>query len=160
MHPRIDYPTTHGSVTRARNAKNGSLEPNRSLEHGGPVDLPPRHPLAIQRARRLRRDMTDAERVLWWHLSNNGLETKWRRQEPVGRYIVDFLTYRHRLIVELDGSQHAESSYDRKRDGYLRDLGFQVLRFWNEDVFEEVDDVLDTILAVIQGDLDEWEGHI
>jgi len=104
--------------------------------------------------------MTNAERVLWWHLSHKGLGTKWRRQEPIGRYIVDFLTYRHRLIIELDGSQHAASTYDRKRDRWLRDLGFRVLRFWNEEVFQEVDDVLDTILAVMQGDLDEWEGHI
>ncbi len=124
------------------------------------MKLPQRQPLAVQRARQLRRNMTDAERVLWWHLSYHGLGTKWRRQEPIGRYIVDFVSYQHRLIVELDGSQHAESSYDQKRDRWLRNLGFRLLRFWNEDIFQAVDDVLDTVLAVMQHDLPDWEGHI
>jgi len=104
--------------------------------------------------------MTDPERILWWHLADRGLGTKWRRQEPIGCYIVDFVTYRYRLIVELDGSQHAESTYDDKRDAWLREQGFRVLRFWNEEVFEAVDDVLDTILAVMQGELPAWKGHL
>lgn len=86
-------------------------------------------------ARGLRRDMTDAERRLWYHLRNRGLlGYKFRRQFPVGRYIVEFVCLEARLVVEVDGGQHADSPHDVLRDHRLHERGFIVLRFWNNDV--------------------------
>jgi very-short-patch-repair endonuclease len=93
----------------------------------------PRHPFAARRAKQLRADLTDAELILWQRLRWD-LPGRWRRQEPLGRYICDFVCYQSRLVVELDGDQHVGSVHDRKRDAWLRSQGFEVLRFWNEDV--------------------------
>jgi very-short-patch-repair endonuclease len=100
-------------------------------------------------AKRLRRDQTDAERTLWFRLRDrrlNGL--KFRRQMPIKSYVVDFCCESARLIVELDGGQHAErSAEDAKRTADLEAYGFLVLRFWNNDVFSNLDGVLETIAA-------------
>jgi very-short-patch-repair endonuclease len=87
-------------------------------------------------ARTLRKDSTDAERWLWQRLRNRELlGWKFRRQHPIGCYIVDFACIERKLIIELDGSQHAESqTADSERSEYLEDKGFQILRFWNNDV--------------------------
>ncbi len=98
--------------------------------------------------------MTDEERKLWWQLTGRTWRLKWRRQEPMGRYIVDFLCYSRRVIVELDGSQHVENRYDSIRDAWLEEQGFQVLRFSNHEVNTQMDVVLDTIEAAAQGTLD------
>jgi very-short-patch-repair endonuclease len=88
--------------------------------------------IQLERARRLRREMTDAERRLWAMLRGSQLEgAKFRRQVPIGRYIADFACFKSKLIVELDGSQHADSAYDAERDAWLEAQGFRVLRFWN-----------------------------
>jgi very-short-patch-repair endonuclease len=102
-------------------------------------------------ARRLRRDMTDAEAKLWRELRDRRLDRiKFRRQVPIGPYVVDFLCAEAGLIVEIDGSQHADSDRDRVRDAALRARGFCVLRFWNDDVLRDLDAVCDTIIAYVQ----------
>ncbi len=106
--------------------------------------------IRTDRARRLRRDGTDAERRLWYRLSNRQLAGhKFVRQLPVGRYVADFCCREAYLIIELDGSQHADSAHDRERDAALAALGYRVMRFWNGEVFTNMDGVLDTILAAL-----------
>jgi very-short-patch-repair endonuclease len=78
---------------------------------------------------------------------------KWRRQEPLGRFIVDFLCYEARLIIEVDGDQHANSTYDITRDRWLEDQGFSVVRFFNSEVNSEIDAVMDTIARAINSAL-------
>jgi very-short-patch-repair endonuclease len=102
------------------------------------------------KARRLRRAQTDAERKLWYRLSNRQLARhKFVRQDPIGPYIADFVCRESRLVVELDGSQHAESAHDRVRDAFLVERGYRVLRFWNHEVMKSPDSVLDTIFAAL-----------
>ena len=72
---------------------------------------------------------------------------KWRRQVPLGRFIVDFVSFDHRLIVECDGAQHADSPRDAVRDEWLRSQGFDVQRFWNHEILQQGTNVADTILA-------------
>jgi very-short-patch-repair endonuclease len=91
----------------------------------------------------LHRELTEAEAPLWYHLRHD-IPANFRRQEPIGRYICDFVCHQHRLIVELDGSQHADSLHDARRDVWLRLQGLTVLRFWNDEVMSECDDVLET----------------
>jgi very-short-patch-repair endonuclease len=104
--------------------------------------------LRRDRARGLRRDQTEAEAKLWETLRAGRLEGwKWRRQAPVGPFIVDFLCLEAALVVELDGGIHAEQAdRDARRDGYLGARGLQVLRFWNSEVTAESDRVCWTIL--------------
>ncbi len=106
-------------------------------------------PLAAKsRARDMRRTLTDAERKLWYALRDRRLQTvKFRRQAPIGFYIADFLCVQHRLVVEVDGSQHAQSSRDAARDAWLQREGYRVLRFWNHDVLTARESVLATIAA-------------
>lgn len=97
----------------------------------------------------LRRNQTQAELLLWQHLRNRRqLGWKFRRQHRIGPYLVDFVCLQNRLVVELDGSQHLEhSGYDRRRTDFLGNLGFRVLRFWNDDVILRTHSVLDEIAA-------------
>lgn len=101
-------------------------------------------------ARNLRHCSTEAERLVWKHLRNRRLDCfKFRRQVPIGKYIVDFASFESKLIVELDGSQHAETEHavnDRKRDEWLARQGFKVLRFWNGEVVRNTEAVLRIIL--------------
>lgn len=107
---------------------------------------------AVDRARRLRRDMTDAERLLWRGLRKAFPEAKFRRQTPIGPYIADFLTFRHRLVIEVDGGQHADATEaDARRTRYMEAEDFQVIRFWNSKVMDNVDGVLDTIASHLDG---------
>jgi len=100
------------------------------------------------RARAMRRAPTEAELRLWRLLRDRRLSgLKFRRQVPIGPYIVDFLCARARLIIEADGSQHEESARDERRDAYLARQGWVVLRFWNYDILRHRDSVIDTILA-------------
>ncbi|WP_411834155.1 endonuclease domain-containing protein [Pseudoxanthomonas mexicana] len=92
-----------------------------------------------QRARELRRDMTLAERRLWTILKQKQLEgLRFRRQHPLGPYIVDFVCLPARLIIEVDGGQHLASAADVVRDGFLRRQGFHVLRFWNNEIMSNL----------------------
>ncbi len=86
--------------------------------------------------------MTDAERRLWRELRARGLGAKWRRQQPIGSYIADFVCQQARLIVEVDGGQHCESEADERRTAWLESVGYRVLRFWNNEVLENTDGVL------------------
>lgn len=98
-------------------------------------------------AKVLRSNMTDAERKLWYHLRANrfaGLHFK--RQVPIGPYIVDFACVSEKLIVEVDGSQHLESQRDAERDAWLGGAGFRVLRFWNDEVLKQTELVLEAVL--------------
>ncbi len=106
--------------------------------------------LRTSRARHLRRAQTDAEKKLWYRIKNRQLAGhKFVRQEPIGPYIADFACREYRLIVELDGSQHADNVRDQIRDAYLRSLGYRVMRFWNAEVFTNLDGVLETIFAAL-----------
>ncbi len=101
-------------------------------------------------ARHLRRTMTDAEHEIWHHLRNRSLMGyKFRRQYPIGPYIVDFACPERRLVVELDGGQHDEPT-DAERTWHLEAAGFGVLRFWNNDVFVRQDAVLAQIFAALR----------
>src|SRR5690348_5570022 len=101
-------------------------------------------------ARRLRRQATDAERRLWHHLRNRQLGGfKFRRQETIGRCIADFACAECRLIVEADGGQHGRKA-DVERTAYLDRLGWDVLRFWNNDILQNTDGVLAVILAACE----------
>ena len=104
-------------------------------------------PKVLVKARRLRRELTDAERKLWFELRDRRLHGfKFVRQEPIGPYYVDFIYRDRKLVVEADGGQHAESNHDAVRDRFLRDEGYRILRFWNTDVLQNRKGVLLTIL--------------
>jgi very-short-patch-repair endonuclease len=104
------------------------------------------------RARQLRKNPTDAGRLLWRKLRFWQIDGfKFRRQQPLGPYIVDFVCLEKRLVVEVDGGQHAENAnYDTQRDDWLRDQGFAVLRFWNHDVLKNITDVTERIFQTLQ----------
>ncbi|NMC72839.1 MAG: endonuclease domain-containing protein [Geobacteraceae bacterium] len=108
--------------------------------------MKPRNFLASN-ARYLRNNSTDAERLLWRHLRHSQLEgVKFRRQQAVESYIVDFVSYTPKLAIELDGSQHMNNGLpDEKRNICLQNNGFTVLRFWNNEVFENLQGVLEVI---------------
>jgi len=107
-------------------------------------------------ARRLRRRSTDAERLLWRHLRSRRLaDFKFRRQETVGAYVPDFVCYERRLIVELDGGQHADQrAKDERRDAWLAGQGFRVLRFPDNYVLTNIEGTLETIWRALGEDLD------
>src|SRR5664280_1635284 len=96
-------------------------------------------------ARSLRRNQTDAEQVMWYQLRNRQmLGCKFRRQQAIVPYIADFLCIEPKIVIELDGGQHLEQQeYDEQRSQYLRQLGNRVLRFWNHEVLQELDAVLE-----------------
>ena len=103
-------------------------------------------------ARHLRKNATEAERLLWGRLRRRQVSgCKFRRQRQIGPYVCDFVCLESSVIVELDGSQHvAQALYDDNRDSYLRSNGYRVLRFWNADVFGRLDSVVDTIFEALQ----------
>jgi len=95
--------------------------------------------------------MTDAERRLWYRLRAHRFGGhKFKRQVPIGPYVVDFTCLGRRLVVEVDGGQHAENRRDEVRDAYLRREGFRVLRFWNNDVLKNTQGVLEVILSELE----------
>jgi len=90
--------------------------------------------------------MTDAERLLWRRLRGRQLRgCKFRRQRPIGPHIVDFACIEKKLVVELDGSQHLDAPGDDERTGFIEESGFKVVRFWDSEVFESIDAVLQVI---------------
>ncbi|OGH61976.1 MAG: hypothetical protein A3G34_15750 [Candidatus Lindowbacteria bacterium RIFCSPLOWO2_12_FULL_62_27] len=105
-------------------------------------------------ARRLRKEMTDAERKLWKHLRSRRFEGyKFRRQHPIGRFIADFCCVERGLVIEVDGGQHAEDvnlQKDCERTAFLLQEGFHVLRFWDNDVLNKMDVVLGRIIDRIE----------
>lgn len=101
----------------------------------------------LERAKELRRDQTDAEQRLWYHLrAQRFMGLKFKRQKPIGPYIVDFVCSECRLIIEADGGQHQDdAAYDRRRDAWLKEQGYVVLRFWNHEVMQQLESVLEAI---------------
>ena len=92
--------------------------------------------------------MTEAELRLWFYLRRSQIPgSRFRRQHPIGPFIADFVCLRSKLIVEVDGSQHGDRRrlHDERRDAWLQSRGYRVLRFWNHDVFRNIDSVIDTI---------------
>jgi len=104
-------------------------------------------------ARQLRRNSSKAENLLWYYLRNKQQQNiKFRRQHIMGPYIVDFVSLSTKLIVELDGGQHAEqTSYDQQRTRWLELQGYKVYRFWNNEVLGNTDSVLEIIRGYLQG---------
>jgi very-short-patch-repair endonuclease len=99
----------------------------------------------------MRRVSTDAERKLWLLLRDRRLSgTKFRRQVPFGSYILDFVCFEYRLVIEVDGGQHAESVTDKMRDTRLSSEGFRIVRYWNNDVLRNPDGVLMDLLTRLE----------
>ncbi len=97
----------------------------------------------------MRKAPTKAENMLWQMLRGRKLEgLKFKRQEPMGRYIVDFVCHEKRLIIEADGGQHCESASDRERDLYFRSKNYRIVRFWNDEVERDSDAVALHIIKV------------
>jgi very-short-patch-repair endonuclease len=108
-------------------------------------------PTAQHNARHLRRALTDSERQLWWGLRGGQLGAKFRRQHPLGNYIADFACLDPKLVVELDGSQHAcHADYDERRDHFFRANGFEVLRFPSDAPFTNPEGVRTAILEQLR----------
>ena len=107
---------------------------------------------SIEIARKLRRHQTDAENHLWHYLRNRRLlGFKFRRQYPIGRYVVDFACTEKAFIIELDGGQHAEQqARDRARTHFLEQQGYRVIRFWDDAVLKDTDTVLEVIRLHLQ----------
>ncbi len=105
-----------------------------------------------ERAKILRKDMTDAENRMWFFLRNRRLNGyKFVRECVIGNYIADFVCRDNKLVVEIDGSQHIEAAeYDQKRTNYLTANGYKVIRFWNNEVFNNIQGVLETILRSLE----------
>jgi very-short-patch-repair endonuclease len=124
----------------------------RGIEVRGPK------PARTERARLLRRTDNDAERVLWSELKGRQLNgAKFTRQFPIGPYFADFACREARLVIELDGSQHVDSEHDRRRDKFMAEEGWSVLRFSNVDALIEREAVINTILAALEQRLDPVE---
>jgi very-short-patch-repair endonuclease len=104
-------------------------------------------PVMKQRSRSLRKEMTDAEQELWSALRGRQMQGfKFRRQYPLGNYILDFVSLEAKLVIELDGGQHQQQQdYDQQRDAWLLAQGFHVMRFWNDEVLSQFDSVREEI---------------
>lgn len=139
---RLD--TTHMSTSRNRNQ--GDTLPFDPKLRG--VSL------TINRARQLRHEETDAERKLWEKLRATRLQgLKFRRQVPIGDFIADFCCREHKLIIELDGGQHAEPveiARDERRTALLESRGYRVIRFWNNEVLTNIDGIVEAILEAVR----------
>lgn len=123
----------------------------------GTTDGPGRRSLeSVSRARKLRHGGNMAEAVLWRELKARKLGGyKFARQVPIGPYFADFACRSAKLVVELDRSQHADSPYDRRRDAFMQEQGYSVLRFWSFDVLKHMASVCETILVALYGRLAE-----
>lgn len=111
-------------------------------------------PSSLGRARSLRRNETEAEKRLWNLLRNRSIAgLKFVRQHPVGPFFADFVCREHMLVVEVDGSQHADAASDVARTAFLNARGYAVLRFWNNEVLAELDGVAAMLVAAVDGSL-------
>ncbi len=120
----------------------------------GAVDAAERRRQQREHAKDMRSGMTEAEKTLWRILRAKRMETfKFRRQLPIGPYIVDFACPSRRLVVEADGGQHAENTYDARRDAWLASQGWHVLRFWNQEILTNHEGVWRSIAAALANPL-------
>jgi very-short-patch-repair endonuclease len=117
------------------------------------IDHQPKRHQRVAQSRRLRRDMTEPERRLWWHLRRVRFGTShFRRQAPIGPYFADFACHQKRLAIEIDGETHASPSAsvrDESRSKYFRSHGYRVLRFWNNEVINDIESVVTVIHQAI-----------
>jgi len=106
-------------------------------------------------AKELRANMPEAEHRLWYFLRNKQLDGyRFRRQHPVGKYITDFACVREKLIIEVDGATHGDAheiQYDERRTRFMESQGWKIVRYGNEKVYKDIDDVMDDIYAHLQG---------
>lgn len=101
------------------------------------------HSKLLERRKKLRKELTPEEHKLWFYLKGKNLGVKFRRQHGIGSYIADFYCKEKNLVIELDGLQHLENKeYDKERDLYLQTVGIKVLRFWNDDINKNIEEVL------------------
>ena len=108
----------------------------------------------LANARRMRHAPTEAESLLWRQLRAGRLaDYKFKRQKPIGNFIVDFVCFAQKLVIEVDGGQHVDAASDEARTRYFGEHGFIVLRFWNDDVLLRTDAVLSTIHAAVEARL-------
>jgi very-short-patch-repair endonuclease len=105
----------------------------------------------IANARHLRKNLTDAEQKLWRRIRSCQIQgCKFRRQAPIGKYIADFVCLEQKLIIEIDGGQHAvQREYDHNRSEWLKSRGFMVIRFWNNEVLNNMDGVMEVISRML-----------
>ena len=107
-------------------------------------------PKGYEKAHRLREALTPAEHKLWAYLRNDKLGVSFRRQHAIGNYVPDFVCIKKKLIIELDGIQHLEQKeYDTERTESLNSKGYRVLRFWNNDVMNNIEGVMIAINEVL-----------
>ena len=161
----------HGSVKNGNVEKQpilittlDSLPPGGGGGGGGPLphygkigeaEYTSRKPEALTHAKELRTNVTEAEKKLWHFLQQSNLGYSFRRQHPVGDYITDFACIEKKIIIEIDGGQHGEQqAYDTKRTAFLEEAGFKVLRFWNNEVLENHEGVLQVVQEALK-----VEGH-
>lgn len=123
------------------------LSPTLPLEGGGSKTPQQYSKFALLKAKDLRKNQTDAEQKLWQYLrADRFYGLKFKRQQPIGRYIADFICFEHKIIIELDGGQHFDNAdYDNNRTRFLNDAGYDVIRIWNNDIFENIEGVLEHI---------------
>jgi very-short-patch-repair endonuclease len=129
--PQADEP--EGGIVSDRAAKSGEDDKAHHM---------------IDRARKLRKELTDVEVKLWCRLRRMKLGVRFRRQCPIGPYVADFACHDPKLIVELDGGQHSEPDqleYDERRSVWLQSQGFEILRYWNFQINEEMEEVVEAI---------------
>jgi len=149
---RVDPPPLKGGGCDAAPSPSlppsaGEGQPRSGRERG-------RKQVLRDRAKQMRSEPTPAEHRLWQILRAKRLAGyKFKRQLPIDHYIVDFACSQRRLIVEADGGQHGESAADQRRDAHLEAQGFRVLRFWNNDIFNNEEGVLTSILGALQAPL-------
>jgi very-short-patch-repair endonuclease len=130
--------------------RSGERVPRRVSGEAGEGRVRGPQPKLLSKVRRLRRNATDAETKLWYQLKDRRLfGFKFVRQEPIGLFVADFVCRERKLVVEVDGGQHADSRRDAFRDKFLRREGYRVLRVWNIDVLRNREGVLSTILAAL-----------
>lgn len=128
----------------------------RSDDGVGGLSRSRRRPGTTSRAKSLRQNDNQAEALLWLDLKNSQLGGyKFTRQLPIGPYFADFCCRKVKLVVELDGSQHADSTSDRRRDEFMRTQGYSILRLWSHEVIKHRTSVCETILAALNGELAE-----
>ncbi len=137
----------HHSIVNPETTQQNTSPFGEKGEAGGGCD----RQLQVERARAMRKNPTEAEKKLWMVLRGKNLEGyKFRRQHPIGPYIVDFCCLKKKLVIEVDGGQHLDQQdKDLERTLFLKSRGFHVLRFWNDEVLNRTDDVCNTILQIL-----------
>jgi len=137
---------TRGSLSLS--PQSGERVPSRFSGEAGEGRVRGPQPKTLGKVRRLRQNLTDAERKLWFEPRDRRLSGyKFVRQEPIGPYIADFVCRERQLVVEVDGGRHVESMRDAARDQFLRNEGYRILRLWNTDVLQNREGVLLAILG-------------